>query len=606
MRTHHHVMVADVLRAVHQMESQLQGGKDRLPVDGNLPLPGGRTIPSAGQPQRNLFGVADQAVAVRGDTVMVPQEAQPPGALGAGGYLSHSDGLKNIFDAQQRVPIGRHGLRRTRHHLLGAASGGNQSHAGFDQPHVTLRRGVNAGRMERHLQAPAQRQSERGGHHRLRGILQRHRPALESADHFVDLFPFAFLNGHQHQHQIGAGGKVDGLVADDHRFKIFLQQAHSRLHHLQGVGAERVHLGVELEAEGSVAQVEQARTGVPADFALGLPNRAEQEQSGLFLDRLMLFASQIEAGSSTVPALIEGFLSAVQERFQQLGRPAPSLIPLGDDVPYSDGIEELKKTQLPVESPLQSPVEGNDIVGDLRNAAGGVVEDRRQQLPIELPGPARRFIERPDAPAGVFDIARRLQRRELGAFSRLVFVALEVKRVNLALFPAPDAPVEALPGLLTEPISVQHLFDERRQPVDLPLLVAGDFVVDVPGHAHGNVQPDKIQRAEGGRLRQSERGSGERVDLLHRVAVFGGNLQDLGGNKRPDSIGDEVRSVFGDHHPLAQDRLTEISDGINHVRQGVRGGNQLQQLHVARRVEKVRSQPVTAEIILKPFAEACK
>ena len=69
------------------------------------------------------------------------------------------------------------------------------------------------------------------------------------------------------------------------------------------------------------------------------------------------------------------------------------------------------------------------------------------------------------------------------------------------------------------------------------------------------------------------------------------------------AVGDEVGRILGKHNALAQAVLAKAADELGHLRQGVRGGDDLQQLEVARRVEEVRAQEVLAEALRKALSD---
>ena len=70
----------------------------------------------------------------------------------------------------------------------------------------------------------------------------------------------------------------------------------------------------------------------------------------------------------------------------------------------------------------------------------------------------------------------------------------------------------------------------------------------------------------------------------------------LGHDVDANAIGDEVRGVAGIDDRLAQATIGKIGDGGNGRRIGLRGGDDLEQPHVARRVEKVGAEPGAAEL----------
>ena len=82
--------------------------------------------------------------------------------------------------------------------------------------------------MQRDLAAAAERQAGRRDDDRNVGVAQRHRRLLERADHQVELVPVLLLRLEQDQHQVGAGGEVRRLVADDERGEVLRRLAARR------------------------------------------------------------------------------------------------------------------------------------------------------------------------------------------------------------------------------------------------------------------------------------------------------------------------------------------------------------------------------------------
>jgi len=57
-----------------------------------------------------------------------------------------------------------------------------------------------------------------------------------------------------------------------------------------------------------------------------------------------------------------------------------------------------------------------------------------------------------------------------------------------------------------------------------------------------------------------------------------------------DAVGDEIGGVVGEYHELAQIAVGEGGKGGQHCRIGFGGGNDLEEAHVARRIEKMSSE----------------
>ncbi len=154
--------------------------------------------------------------------------------------------------------------------------------------------------MQNHLHSAAQRQAKGRGHHGLGRVLQRHVGVLEGAHRPVKVVPFAFLNGHQHQHQVRAHAEIRRLVADHHGVEALVQALQPGVNHLHGVSPNGVHLGMELEADHAVAEVDQACAGILLDFLLAGFERGQQQDARLFCDIAVCAAREIEVASSAL------------------------------------------------------------------------------------------------------------------------------------------------------------------------------------------------------------------------------------------------------------------------------------------------------------------
>ena len=62
-----------------------------------------------------------------------------------------------------------------------------------------------------------------------------------------------------------------------------------------------------------------------------------------------------------------------------------------------------------------------------------------------------------------------------------------------------------------------------------------------------------------------------------------------------DAVGDEIGRILGAHHALAQRAVAEIGERVEHFGPRGRAGNQLDQLHVTRRIEEMRAGPMLLE-----------
>ena len=154
--------------------------------------------------------------------------------------------------------------------LLRAAAGGEQPDADLDEPHVRLGERVHRRRVQADLAAAAERQPVRRRDDRHLRVLHRHHRLLEGLHHERDLVVRPLGDRHRQQHQVRAGRERLALVRDDEPAALRLGAAERPVHHREHVVPDGVHLGVELEAEHAVAEVEHGRARVPLHHRAGL------------------------------------------------------------------------------------------------------------------------------------------------------------------------------------------------------------------------------------------------------------------------------------------------------------------------------------------------
>src|SRR5581483_2407981 len=159
--------------------------------------------------------------------------------------------------------------------------------------------------------------------------------------------------------------------------------------------------------------------------------------------------------------------------------------------------------------------------------------------------------------------------------------------------------VEASASLVPEPFPLQHLLEELRQAQLRPLVA--DVSLHVVHYVPQHVQPDQINGAEGCRLRPAHGRARERVHLLDAQVQRLHQAHHVEHGERANAIGDEVGRVLRMDDALAQSNVAEVFDGRHRLAVRFRRGDDFQQAHVTRRIEKVRAEPVAAEIVGESF-----
>ena len=183
------------------------------------------------------------------------------------------------------------------------------------------------------------------------------------------------------------------------------------------------------------------------------------------------------------------------------------------------------------------------------------------------------------------------------AFGEAVFLGVQVEHVDLLA----DLLVDALPGLLPERALIHQPVEPARQFEMLVPRIVGEVLAHRVDHVREHVEADHVQRAERRALGTAEIAPGQRIHGIEAEVERLGVM--LGGEHREyaDAVGDEVGRVLGAHHALAQRGDEEFFQLIEQQRIGAGARDQLDQVHVARRVEEVDA----AEAVAQVFREGC-
>ncbi len=246
---------------------------------------------------------------------------------------------------------------------------------------------------------------------------------------------------------------------------------------------------------------------------------------------------------------------------------------------------------VPTEAPADREVDVARVVGDALEVVRGVVEHVAERRPQEL---RLRMGARAKPAELLAGVAHLEDLRNLGrdfARGQAVVGLRGIEHLDLAALLA----VEARAGLLAE----RALGDQRRHhlrhvEVRVPGIVL-ERVAHRADHVRGRVQTDDVHGAEGRALRTADRRAGQRVDdVVTQAGTFGVHHR-RDDRKHADAVGDEVRRVLGAHHALAERGHHEPLELVEQPRLGVRAGDQLEQMHVARRIEEVHAAEARAD-----------
>ena len=182
----------------------------------------------------------------------------------AGGDLREGDRLERRLHEWQRVGLRAGCVRaRAREHLLGAAAGGNQSDADFDQPHVGFGGGLHAIAVQDEFAPAAERQARRRDDDRHVGVAQRQRRlsgTCAPSGRFRPSCPpaprAAPASGSRRPRNSWRRCRSTSAA------KFAAASFRPACSICDRVAADRVHLRMELDREHAVAKIDEAGAGV--------------------------------------------------------------------------------------------------------------------------------------------------------------------------------------------------------------------------------------------------------------------------------------------------------------------------------------------------------
>ena len=128
---------------------------------------------------------------------------------------------------------------------------------------------------------------------------------------------------------------------------------------------------------------------------------------------------------------------------------------------------------------------------------------------------------------------------------------------------------------------------------------------EIVGDVHEDVEPGDVDGAERRALRPADRGACDRIDFLDRIRPVGQRLENAHETVHGDMVGDESRRVLRDDHVLSEPAIGKVAHRRDDGRIGVGRRNHFEQRQVSRRIEKMRAEPMAAEIVAAPLGETC-
>ena len=118
-----------------------------------------------------------------------------------------------------------------------------------------------------------------------------------------------------------------------------------------------------------------------------------------------------------------------------------------------------------------------------------------------------------------------------------------------------------------------------------------------------DVDAGQIERAKRRALRAANGRPGHRVDLFDRVLAGCDEREQMHHAREREMVADEVRRVLRNHHSLAEVVIGERADLVDDRAARVSGWNDFEQMQVTGRVEEVRAEPVTPEVVAATLGE---
>ena len=163
------------------------------------------------------------------------------------------------------------------------------------------------------------------------------------------------------------------------------------------------------------------------------------------------------------------------------------------------------------------------------------------------------------------------------------------------LHPAIEPPT----ALFAEQLFLQHAQHQIGGAERLPSLVVGASVVDGVGNVHEGIKAYQVRGAEGRTLGVPDQRAGQEVDLLDGEVQLLHGTHDVQHAEDSDTVGDEVGRVACDDDALPQSPVDEVLESGRDSGIRRRTGDDLEQVKVARRIEEVGPEKVTAEFVVK-------
>ncbi len=118
------------------------------------------------------------------------------------------------------------------------------------------------------------------------------------------------------------------------------------------------------------------------------------------------------------------------------------------------------------------------------------------------------------------------------------------------------------------------------------------------------IEANNVGGTVGRTLRPADDRAGQRVHYIETQTEAFGVMDNGQDRENTDAVGHEIRRVFGTHDAFAETGDQPRFQVVEQFRRGRLGGDQLDQMHVARRVEEVDAAELRAQRLGQTFGQA--
>ena len=231
---------------------------------------------------------------------------------------------------------------------------------------------------------------------------------------------------------------------------------------------------------------------------------------------------------------------------------------------------------------------------------GDVVEHVPIQRPQELRLRAGMGAQTGELLGGLFEL------EDLDHFgvglggARAIVLRLEIKHQDVLALLGEDADA----GFLAQ----RAFGDQAGHPLRHQIVRMPGVVLQVVGHGADHVcqrvDTDHVHGAVGRALRPADQRAGDRIHRVKAQAQSLGVMHHCQHREDADAIGDKVRRVHRANDALAKAGGEKAFEPVKQRRVSALAGNQLGEVHVARRIEEMHAAEAAAQCLGEGFGKA--